>query len=46
MLVDSTSSDVVISKNPSEIKNSDTYSELYGSSSLNILDSVSESKSS
>ena len=47
-LVESTSSDVVISKGPSEIGNSNSLNELYGSGSLNIVGSVSisETKSS
>ena len=45
-IVESTSSDVVISKDPSEIKNSSSEAELFGSSSLNIVDSASEAKSS
>ena len=47
-LVESTSSDVIISKGPSEIENSNSLNELYGSGSLNIVGSVSvsETKSS
>ena len=47
-LVESTSSDVIISKGPSEIENSNSLNELCGSGSLNIVGSVSvsETKSS